>query len=340
MKITLISTGSVEDRWAWSGIPWGLSDGLASVGVAVQRVSADLPWSIEKLGAAVARRMRGTSVIGMDHPWMVSARDARLRHVLGDTSDDIVLGMGSIFRYPGLDVTFEDQTVAQSPYPLDGAKEQWIRRQSMIYRGVRRCLTSTPWVKDSIINDYRVPEAKVTAVGLGANIVCRAVPKNWDHPKLLWVGVDWKRKGGDLLLEAFASAQIPGASLDIVGRHPKIDVPGVRGHGEIRDETRLRSFFEAATLFVLPSVFDPSPIVFLEAASAGTPCIGTDTGGTRYSVGAAGEVVPPNDVSALVEMLRKMTVPEVARTYGSRAAIHAQAHTWQAVAERVLLALG
>ena len=279
-------------------------------------------------------------MIGSDNVQLVLARNVRLRRILVGTSADIVLGMGSTFSYPGLDVTFEDQTVAQSPLAPGGPRDRWIRRQASIYRGTRHCLTSTPWVKESIVHDYGVPEGKVTPVGLGANIVCRPLPKNWDAPKLLWVGVDWNRKGGDLLLEAFANAQIPGASLDIVGQHPRIDVPGVRGHGEIRDETRLRGFFEAATLFVLPSIFDPSPIVFLEAASAGTPCVGTDTGGTRYSVGQAGEVVSPNDVSALVGMLRRMTVPAVARAYSSRAVEHAATHTWDAVAERVLAAIG
>jgi glycosyltransferase involved in cell wall biosynthesis len=259
--------------------------------------------------------------------------------MLAGSSADLVLGMGSAFRYSGLDVTFDDQTVAQSSLSPGGAKDRWIRRQAAIFKSARHCLTSTPWAKASIVDDYGVPEAKVTCVGLGANIVCRPVPKNWDQPKLLWVGLDWDRKGGDLLLESFAHAKIPGASLDLVGKHPRVDIPGVSGHGEIRDETQLRGFFEGATLFVLPSVFDPSPIVFLEAASAGTPCIGSDTGGTRYSVGPSGEMVPPDDVSALVGMLRRMTVPSVASTYSSRAVVHAAAHTWEAVAERVLAAI-
>lgn len=339
MKITLISTGSVNDRWAWSGIPWGLAQGLANAGVTVNRVSADLPWQIDKLGSATLRRIPRASAIGSDNAQLVFARNVRLRRVLKGTSADVVLGMGSTFRYEGIDATFDDQTVAQSPFTPGRAKNRWIRRQTEIYRSARHCLTSTPWVKESIVKDYGVPEAKVTPVGLGANIVCRPAAKKWDQPRLLWVGVEWDRKGGELLLEAFANAKIPGASLDIVGRHPKIDVPGVRAHGEIREESRLRSFFEDATLFVLPSVFDASPIVFLEAASAGTPCIGTDTGGTRYSVGPAGEVVPPNDVTALVEALRKMTVPSVASAYSAHAVEHAAAHTWDAVAKRVLAAI-
>lgn len=305
----------------------------------VERVSADLPWPIEKLGVAFASRIPGASVSGSDNAQLVSARSRRLERVLAGTGSDLVLGMGSTFEYHGLDVTFEDQTVAQSPLPSGAAKNRWIQRQKGIYESVQHCLTSTPWVRTSIINDYGISPQKVTSVGLGANIVCQLVPKDWDRPKLLWVGVDWVRKGGDLLLAAFARAQIPNSSLDIVGRHPRIDMPGVRCHGEIRDEGRLRSFFEQSTLFVLPSVFDPSPLVFLEAASAGTPSIGTDTGGTRYNVGAGGEVVPANDLEALIGALQRMTVPEIAKGYSARAQAHAASHTWDAVAARVLTAI-
>jgi glycosyltransferase involved in cell wall biosynthesis len=102
----------------------------------------------------------------------------------------------------------------------------------------------------------------------------------------------------------------------------------------------LRTFFEAATLFVLPSVRELAGIVFLEAASAGTPCIGTDTGGARYMIGPSGELVPHNDVRALVRMLHKMTIPEIAGAYSELAVEHAAANTWDAVAERLLAAIG
>jgi glycosyltransferase involved in cell wall biosynthesis len=279
-------------------------------------------------------------VVGLDNRHLVSARSRRLRRLLADDASDLIISMGSTFSCPRLDATYEDQTVAQSFLPAGAAKDRWIRRQASIYQHAAHCLTSTPWVSDSIINDYGIPESKVTSVGLGANVLCRARAKDWERPRLLWVGVDWSRKGGDLLLSAFAKAELPGASLDLVGRHPRIDSKDVRGHGEIRDEAHLRTFFEEATLFVLPSRFDPSPIVFLEAASAGTPSLGTDTGGTRYNIGAGGEVVPPNDIDALVQMLRHMTRPSVAEAYGAKAVAHAEDHTWDAVAERVLRALG
>src|SRR5436189_6481541 len=109
MKMILICTGSPEDRWAWSGTPWGLAGGLTGSGVTVHRVSADLPWPVERLGSAAARRIRGASVMGSDNAQLVLARTVRLRRVLAGRSADIVLGMGSTFCYSGLDVTFDDQ---------------------------------------------------------------------------------------------------------------------------------------------------------------------------------------------------------------------------------------
>jgi len=339
-KWVIVSHGSAGDRWAWSGIPGGLAEGLASHGIHVTRISADLGPARERVGRAIARRIPGQSVNGLDAAWLASARDVRLRRMLASHAPDVVVTMGSSFGArlsPVLrQVTFEDLTVAQAPYPPSSAKQRWIKRQRRIYEASALCCVTTPWVKESLLRDYRVPDEKICIVGLGANVVCTPRLKDWDAPRILWVGVDWERKGGDILLEAFRRAAIPRATLDLVGQHPIVDIPGVRGHGIIRDQDRLRRFFEQATLFVLPSRFDPSPIVFLEAASAGTPCIGTRTAGTRYNVGPNGECIPPGDIDALVEAMRRMTHPPVAAAYRAAAIDHAKAHSWKAVAARLI----
>jgi len=250
-----------------------------------------------------------------------------------------VVGLGSVFTWPRIDATFDDMTVLQSPFLEGPGKRRWAERQKRIYDDASVCLVTSPWAADSVIHDYGIPESKVAVVGFGSNVTCEPVPKDWERPRLLWVGVDWHRKGGDILLEAFSKAAIPGARLDLVGHHPAVDVPNVRGHGVVRNTQRLRALFEQATLFVLPSRFEPYGIVFIEAASAGTPVLGTDTGGARYSVGPSGETVPPNDVDALVHAIRRMTDPQIAGSYVLPAIAHARQHTWDAVALRVIEAV-
>lgn len=336
----VLSGGEATNPWAWSGIPHGLANGLRSHGLPVTRVSADLPRPCERVGRAVARRIPGHTVIGEDAPWLITARDLRLRTRRELAAADVAIALGSHFGdrigNNHVRVTFEDMTVAQTPYPPGAARNRWVKRQREIYARADLCCAATPWAAESIIADYGVPESKVLVAGFGANVACEPVPKDWEQPRLLWVGVDWHRKGGDLLTDAFQQAAIPNAILDLVGQHPQIDIPNVRCHGLIRDVSRLRSFFENATLFVLPSRFDAAGIVLLEAASAGTPCIGSAIAGVPYNVGEAGITIPVGDLDALTAALIDMTRPEIAAAYRDAAIRQAPQRTWHAVAQRII----
>jgi glycosyltransferase involved in cell wall biosynthesis len=342
----IIHSGSAMNPWASSGIPHGLASGLREQGVQVCRVSCDLPWSLSRYGAFLFRKLPRYSVTGVDARPLVMARDARLRHIREVAAADVVVSMGSSFGHnlgPRVSsqfrVLYEDMTVAQSPHPPSPAKDRWIEGQRRLYQITDLCCAATPWVADSIERDYGVPRSKIEVVGFGANVVCEFRAKDWSTPRFLWVGVDWERKGGDLLLEAFIRADIPGARLDLVGRHPDVSIPGVRGHGVVREENRLREFFETATVFVLPSRFEAAGIVFLEAASAGTPCIGTRTGGLPHVLGPSGYVVAPNDIDALTSALRAMADPSTAERFVEPALEHARQYTWAAVAGRMADAL-
>jgi glycosyltransferase involved in cell wall biosynthesis len=132
--------------------------------------------------------------------------------------------------------------------------------------------------------------------------------------------------------------------LDVVGQHPPINQPGVRGHGFLpRDDAAaqavLDTLFATATAFVLPSRFDPSPIAYLEAASAGLPVIATTEGGAGELLGSAAITVHPDDGPALVAALLHLADPEIARVMGAQAEQNARSASWSEVARRVLEAL-
>ena len=279
-------------------------------------------------------------------PPLVWARDMRLRHLKPVREADIMITMGSTYGFqlgrwrPSTHATFDDCTVAQSPIAPSRARTRWQARQRELYESADLCLAASNWTADSIEHDYGIPRRKIHVTGLGANISCAQTEKDWSEPRILWVGVDWDRKGGDLLLEAFARAGIPGATLDLVGQHPPISRANVRCHGLVRDEARLRMFYERATLFVLPSRFEAFGMVFIEAASAGTPCLGSDVGGIPDAIGPAGTTFPAGDVHALTQGLIAMTDPSVAAKYVAPALAHAEANRWPAVAQRVIDAAG
>ena len=333
----LVSTGDPADRWAWSGVPESIALALRRRGHEVVRVSSDLPQVVEVNGGRIAGRIPGLAVVGNDTPALVTLRSARLRRVHADWAGARVVTFGSTWRTPRVDATFDDVTVAQMPeFPPSGARRRWQRRQAAIYNSASRCFTSSEWAAASIRADYAQPRDKVIVAGFGPNVVCRQVPKDWSRPRFLWVGADWKRKGGDVLLEAFRQAAIPGATLDLVGQHPSIGVAGVTGYGRIYDQARLSAMFEAATLFILPSQFDACPIVCLEAATAGTPILATRTGGTVDNVGEAGVLIQPGDVRGLAAAMVRMSDAAVAETFRRAAIALAQTRSWDRVVARMV----
>jgi glycosyltransferase involved in cell wall biosynthesis len=187
----------------------------------------------------------------------------------------------------------------------------------------------------------------VFVVGNGQNHPAVEVPqREWSTPRYLFVGVDWERKNGPAVLRAFSRIRErhPNARLDVVGGHPRLDVAGVVGHGprsrvDVDDCELVASLYRSATTFVMPSLHEPAGIVYVEAASAGVPSIGTTNGGSATLIGPGGLTVDPlNDEQIYAAMLR-LAEPHTAQQLGELAYRHSQLFTWRKVAERLVRAL-
>jgi len=116
------------------------------------------------------------------------------------------------------------------------------------------------------------------------------------------VGKDgWRRKGGPVLLRAFAILRRsrPDLRLLIAGPTEAIAVaPGVTNLGLVPLEAVERLLCEA-TLFVLPTLREPFGIAFLDAMLCKVPCVGTQVGAVPEILGDAGICVAPADAEAL-----------------------------------------
>jgi glycosyltransferase involved in cell wall biosynthesis len=83
----------------------------------------------------------------------------------------------------------------------------------------------------------------------------------------------------------------------------------------------LPDWYRSADVFVLPSEFDNSPNVALEAMASGMPVVATDVGGLRQYVrhGTNGDLVPAGDSAALAQsMLRYLDDSNLAAQVGRR----------------------
>jgi glycosyltransferase involved in cell wall biosynthesis len=267
----------------------------------------------------------------------------------------VMIGSGYSLSVKAPTVTFEDMTVVQalaqpgSPYVSigDRARRRWRERQRRNYMNSRGCCVASHWAARSVQDDYGIDPAKVHVVGFGRNAEGQRVERDWRAPRFVFIGVDWERKRGAAVVEAFGEVQSrhPEATLDLVGGHPPIEAPGVTGHGVLSlrdpaDRRRHAELLARATCMVLPSSYEPFGIAYLDAGAAGVPSIGTTVGGAPDAVGDGGLVVDPGDQGELVRAMLELADPATAQRLGERAFSHSARFTWQAVAERLLEALG
>ena len=112
--------------------------------------------------------------------------------------------------------------------------------------------------------------------------------------KLLFLGVDWLRKGGDVALKVAEELNKSGleTELTIVGCNPIINKPllnFVKTLGFISKKTKkgrseINNLLAKSHFLILPSRAEAFGIVFCEASSFGVPVITTNVGGITTAV--------------------------------------------------------
>ncbi len=211
-------------------------------------------------------------------------------------------------------------------------KHRRIEAERTIYHADRGVFVFSEFVKRSMVEDYGVDPELVTVVYSGVSIEETELsdapaPGKFSQPKVLFIGRDFERKGGPEVLAAFQEVkkQLPDATLVIAGCSPKISVPGVEVLGfidqrTIENQQRILNLYREASLYVMPSHFEPFGIPFCEAMLFHTPCIGTDTNAIPELVKdqVTGYIVPVGSVEAIRDrMLQVLLNPEAARAMGS-----------------------
>jgi glycosyltransferase involved in cell wall biosynthesis len=184
--------------------------------------------------------------------------------------------------------------------------------QEVAVKGMKKAsalVYSSAWAAQSAINEYHIDARKVHVVPMGANfdnppdegIIERK--KRSGVCKLLFVGVDWQRKGGDIAFETLlvlTQIGIP-AELTICGctppknrSHPDMKIVPYLDKNDPRQYEQLVQLYLEADFLLLPTRNECFGIVFCEANAFGLPAITTCTGGVSEVVrnGENGFVLP------------------------------------------------
>jgi glycosyltransferase involved in cell wall biosynthesis len=220
---------------------------------------------------------------------------------------------------------------------------EWIQLEKQIYENATRIFLRSSNVLGSLVEDYGCPPDKTVLVYAGSNArVSPVKAKNSDYtqPNILFVGLDWKRKGGPDLVEAFrlVRQKIPTARLMIVGAKPDLQLPGCEVFGKIPPE-QLDHYYQQASIFCLPTYREPFGVVFIEAMAAHLPIVATRLGAIPDFVeeGHNGFLVEPGDIQALAKaLLQLLKKPELCRSFGERNfRLTQDRYSWEVVGNRI-----
>lgn len=363
-RVLALLVGAVHTPGSGASVKYGQLFGeLGARAASLELVDLDLRGPARALAALVSlRRSRARwrealhkSIWAYHQRSRLARRQiARRRHSL-----DVVLQHGALFHAhtpagpPVAIYTDFTYRLAQreddwrNPFSNLADSERWNALEHEAYRGAAVILTRSEYARQSLLHDYATPPERVVVVGGGVNFA-QLPPRRppAEAPRVLFIGRDFARKGGDLLLAAFARVrrQIPAAELWLVTDRADLDGPGLRRIAPTYDRAVIAALYAEAAVFAMPSRCETWGDVFLEAMAHGLPCVGTTSDAMPEIIahGETGLLVPPDDVDALAHALIALLADaELRRELGAagRARVAAQ-FTWAHVAERMLPYLG
>lgn len=171
-----------------------------------------------------------------------------------------------------------------------------------------RIIYCTEWIKNKAVESYNVDTNKIQVVEFGANIPTPtnySININMDVCRIVFIGRNWEKKGGDKVLRAYEKLKTEGfpCSLTIIGSTPEkmsvtdknLTIIPFLNKEKKEDLDKLSKILSEAHFLVLPTKFDAYGIVFCEASAFGVPSITANVGGVAQPVceGKNGFLLPP-----------------------------------------------
>ncbi len=311
-------------------------------------------------------------------PPYLSAVAKRCSHLVNSTSTKLnaVIQIGDLAILQDIPTySYQDLTVhyilnylhkTGKPLPMFTMyKERELMRrweyQQRYYENCTGIFTMSDWLKNYLVTNSIVPAHKIHTVHAGTNVPQQTSNATAIEPAtktatkmILFVGRDFERKGGDIVVEAFLRVRKEYSTpVRLVIAGPKTwqscypasrTIPeGIDFLGDA-DYTTLRSYFAKADVFCMPSRFEAFGIVFAEALALGVPCIGRHAyampevithGDNGYLLDANAEGVEA--AQKLAELIMTTFENDTMRTrVHSRRAETAQYFSWNRVAEQMV----
>ena len=298
-RILLVSSGDPRDKKEWSGTKYSFYHQLKKY-YDVDILMMDTVWAkkIDSKRMLILTMGKQETKFGLLNSFVNSLKvQRRLKH--GDYDAAFVFDCTSIpFLHTKTPIIYFTDTTTHLMqhyywdyrWPLnweaDLIQGKCLEKSDMV-------LASSTWAINDIVDYYGIDPKRCKLCKFGPNgkvVESPKSPKANGAVNLVFVGVEWKRKGGEIAIEAFQKLKEKDKShqwhLDIVGCKPEVEVQeeGIIFHGFLdrndpAQEKRHVEVFKDGDIFILPTKAECAGIVFCEASAYGLPIITYDTGG-------------------------------------------------------------
>ncbi|MEO5723158.1 MAG: glycosyltransferase [Ilumatobacteraceae bacterium] len=184
------------------------------------------------------------------------------------------------------------------------------------YNSAAAIVTWSEWAKQDLVQNYGVAPQRVFVLAPGVDVQRWARPTS-DEPererpvRILFVGADFDRKGGRLLLDAVkmlrSDPTVGAFEVNVVTTSDVATQAGVQVYrGLVANSPELIRLYHDCDVFCLPTLADCLPMVLAEAGIAELALVSTDVGAISEIVhdGETGVLIPPGDAEALSDALR------------------------------------
>jgi glycosyltransferase involved in cell wall biosynthesis len=204
--------------------------------------------------------------------------------------------------------------------------------------------TMSSWLAIYLKEKFPLNSHKVHFVGGGSNIdPSKIMNVRKNGKRFIFIGVDWKRKNGQLVVDAFnkLSKVYPDSELYIIGpkKLPNLKNKQIFYLGNLSFQD-ISHYLNLCDFFVMPSKFEAYGLVFAEALIYGLPCIGKNLYAMPEFIenGKNGILIQNDDIRELFLAMKELF--EYSYKYKNYVSMnhskYLQLYSWDNVATKIL----
>ena len=290
MTVGLLCYQNPHDRTSYSGVLFYMKKALEAH-----------PGIILKVLGHYPTRRRGALRRVVDSNAATFQYDANeyddLDAILAPVASNVLAEIGSKIAQPIIHVTDATPSYLREFYPFESVRNSELTEIETL-KHVDRVIYSSQFMADRAKQEFEALQTiPVSVAPYGVNIdeLPRHVAekKPFTPLKMVYVGGNWDRKGGDIAvatLNELNDRRIP-CELTIVGpgpaqkiRHPHIKVVGYLSKEKRQDLDRYEKILTKSHILISPTRADCTPMIISEANAFGCPVAITNVGGVSSLV--------------------------------------------------------